>query len=117
MATAPVCPLESFSRGFAKPRESAIQRVGISPPRLRGEVGICALFAQIPGEGSSPQALSRKSELVETPPHPDPLHSPSKTGVNALMASGERGQHRRPTRDCPGLARKDRAGIIQKALC
>ena len=32
----------------------------------------------------------RESELVETPLHPDPLHSPSKTGVNALMASGER---------------------------
>jgi hypothetical protein len=58
--------------------------------RKRGEVGICALFAQIPGEGASPQALSRKSKLVETPPHPDPLHSPPKTGVNALMASGER---------------------------
>jgi hypothetical protein len=27
---------------------------------------------------------------VERPPHPNPLHSPSKTGVNALMASGER---------------------------
>src|SRR5262252_6875435 len=28
-------------------------------------------------------------------PHPDPLHSPSKTGVNALMAGGEREQRRR----------------------
>jgi ATP-dependent DNA helicase UvrD/PcrA len=37
------------------------------------------------GEGASPQP-----ELVERPPHPDPLHSPLKTGVNALMASGER---------------------------
>jgi hypothetical protein len=33
----------------------------------------------------------RESEPVERPPHPDPLHSPS-TGVNALMASGEREQ-------------------------
>jgi hypothetical protein len=65
-----------------------------------GEVGICALFAQIPGEGASPQAqtgrkgsrLSHKFRLAEVPPHPDPLHSPSKTGVNALMASGEREQ-------------------------
>jgi hypothetical protein len=24
------------------------------------------------------------------PPHPDLLHSPSKTGVNALMARGEK---------------------------
>ena len=30
-----------------------------------------------------------ESEPMERPP-PDPLHSPSKTGVNALMASGER---------------------------
>jgi len=36
----------------------------------------------------------RESELVETPPHPDLLHSPSKTGVNALMASGEK-EHKR----------------------
>ena len=54
-----------------------------------------ASFALIPGEGASPQALSRESERVETPPHPDPLHSPSKTGVNALMASGEREKKRR----------------------
>jgi hypothetical protein len=42
----------------------------------------------------------RESELVEAPPHQAeswfsvlpccPLHSPSKTGVNALMASGAR---------------------------
>jgi len=43
----------------------------------------------------------RESELVETPPHPDPLHSPSKTGVNALMANGERAQRRRATFDSP----------------
>jgi ABC-type nitrate/sulfonate/bicarbonate transport system permease component len=30
------------------------------------------------------------SEPAESPPHPIPLQSPSKTGVNALMASGER---------------------------
>ena len=28
--------------------------------------------------------------LAEAPPHPDLLHSPSKTGVNALMACGEK---------------------------
>src|ERR1700680_1238042 len=28
--------------------------------------------------------------LVEGPPHPDLLHSPSKTGVNALVARGEK---------------------------
>jgi hypothetical protein len=28
--------------------------------------------------------------LAEAPPHPDLLHSPSKTGVNALMARGEK---------------------------
>jgi ATP-dependent helicase/nuclease subunit A len=49
--------------------------VGVAPtsPRLRGEVGICALAAQIPGEGASPQTLRGESELAETPPHPDPL--------------------------------------------
>ena len=54
-----------------------------------------------------------ESEPVETPPHPDPLHSPSigsrlrraqwqaPTGVNALMASGEREQRRRATCNRP----------------
>jgi hypothetical protein len=28
--------------------------------------------------------------LAEPPPHPDLLHSPSQTGVNVLMASGEK---------------------------
>jgi urease accessory protein len=44
---------------------------------------------------------------VERPPHPDPLHSPSKTGVNALMASGERGKKVGANMlflDAPGLA-------------
>ena len=31
-----------------------------------------------------------KLRLAEAPPHPDLLHSPSQTGVNALMASGEK---------------------------
>jgi hypothetical protein len=31
-----------------------------------------------------------KSGFVETPPHPNLLRGPSKTGVNALMASGEK---------------------------
>src|ERR1700720_721665 len=61
-----------------------------SLPRLRGGEGW--------GRGRGPP---RESELVERPPHPDPLHSPSQTKgrsrpsstgfcVNALMASGER---------------------------
>src|ERR1700730_17590894 len=33
---------------------------------------------------------SERLRLVERPPHPDLLHSPSKTGVNALMARGEK---------------------------
>jgi hypothetical protein len=28
--------------------------------------------------------------LAEAPPHPDLLHRPSQTGVNALMACGEK---------------------------
>jgi hypothetical protein len=31
-----------------------------------------------------------KLRLAEAPPHPDLLHSPSKTGVNALVARGEK---------------------------
>jgi hypothetical protein len=31
-----------------------------------------------------------KLRLAEAPPHPDLLHSPSQTGVNALMARGEK---------------------------
>ena len=78
-----------------------------SDSRLRGEVGICALSALIPGEGASPRVgasrqgaiIINESALVERPPHPDPLHSPSKTGVNALLASGEREKSARPSAD------------------
>src|SRR5450756_2842104 len=49
-------------------------------PRLRGEVGAKRRV----------RGPLRESELVEAPPHPNPLHSPSQTGVNALMASGAR---------------------------
>jgi FAD:protein FMN transferase len=42
---------------------------------------------------------SSYAEPVERPPHTDPLHSPSKTGVNALMASGEREQRARGADD------------------
>src|SRR5580704_15438781 len=33
---------------------------------------------------------SEPLRIAETPPHPDLLHSPSKTGVNALVARGEK---------------------------
>src|SRR5258705_4282126 len=56
------------------------------------KVVICALFAQIPGEGASPRVCG---EAPHPDPDPDPLHSPSKTGVNALTASGVREQRRR----------------------
>jgi nitrogen fixation protein FixH len=76
----------------AVPAQAGQSHVGaaLTSPRSRGEVGICALVAQIPGEGASPQALNGEFALAERPPHPNPLDSPSKTGVNALMASGER---------------------------
>jgi len=32
----------------------------------------------------------RKLRLAAAPPHPDLLHSPSQTGVDALMARGEK---------------------------
>src|SRR5580704_17235967 len=56
-------------------------------PRLREEVERA--------ERARVRGRFRESEPVETPPHPDPLHSPSKTGVNALKASGEREPKRR----------------------
>src|SRR5207302_173775 len=46
-------------------------------PRLRGEVGL-STRARNPGEGDSP-----RTELLESPPHPDPYPDP-------LPASGER---------------------------
>ena len=48
------------------------------------------------GEKVGMRGRFHKLRLVEAPPHPGPLHSPSKTGVNALTASGEREQKRRP---------------------
>ena len=64
-------------------------RLYFSLPRLRGRVG---------------RGPFRESEPEEAAPRPDPLRSPSKTGVNALMASGERGQTRRAR--CDGLGAK-----------
>jgi hypothetical protein len=52
-------------------------------PHLRGE-------ANRAKRGRARRPL-HKLELLEAPP--DPFHSPSQTGVNALMASGE-GEHR-----------------------
>jgi hypothetical protein len=89
------------STGF----ESALLRHAraeiLTSPRKRGEVGICALFAQIPGEGVSPQAQtgrkgskpSHKFRLAEMPPQPDPL-----------PASGEREQRPAPRRDAEAVA-------------
>jgi hypothetical protein len=37
-----------------------------------------------------------KLRLAERPPHPDLLHSPSKTGVNALMTRAEKETALRP---------------------
>jgi hypothetical protein len=56
-------------------------------PRTQGEVR---------AERARVRGRFRESELVEAAPHPDPLHSPSKTGVNALKASGEREKRRHP---------------------
>src|SRR5215471_8649010 len=60
-----------------------------------------------PGEGASPQP-----EHLERPPHPDPLHSPSKTGVNALMASGGREKRRRARCNCPALKKGETLKLI-----
>src|SRR5580704_17893984 len=34
---------------------------------------------------------SERLRIAEAPPHPDLLHSPSQTGVDALLARGEKG--------------------------
>ena len=54
----------------------------------------------------------RESEPVDSSPHPDPLHSPSQTGVNALMASGER---EKCPAAFPGLTRRRAIRIVAAA--
>jgi hypothetical protein len=58
-------------------------------PSWTGEVGICVSPRKFRVRGPLRES-EPMSEQVERPPHPIPLHSPSKTGVNALKASGER---------------------------
>ena len=60
---------------------SMLRVPSFTSPRLRGEVG----SQSDPWEGATPSAPA-----MERRPHPDPLHSPSKTSVNALMARGAR---------------------------
>jgi acyl-CoA synthetase (AMP-forming)/AMP-acid ligase II len=91
------------------PFEAGQSHVGaaLTSPRLRGEVGplptpppIRGRVGRGPGEGASPQVLSRASELAETPPHPIPL-----------PASGEREyQAARPRLDLASLASCVRLG-------
>jgi hypothetical protein len=60
-----------------------------SDSRLRGEGHTVQGQTRL-GAGEGPLHDSERLRLAERPPHPDPLHSPSQTGVNALMASGAR---------------------------
>jgi hypothetical protein len=53
----------------------------LASPRLRGEVGICALVAQILGEGAAPQGLSGQICACGNAPSPHP--SPRKRGEGA----------------------------------
>src|SRR5271169_1329814 len=62
----------------------------LTSPRLRGEVGL----QSNPGEGDSPQ-----TELVESPPHPNPGSNP---GQAPLPASGEREKGRPKNICCVG---------------
>ncbi|HMA71138.1 MAG TPA: enoyl-CoA hydratase/isomerase family protein [Xanthobacteraceae bacterium] len=73
--------VDAILAAFAEP-VAATATDAFTSPRLRGEVDR-AKRGRVRGP-------VRESEPVESPPHPGPLHSPSKTGVNALMASGER---------------------------
>src|SRR5258708_24126944 len=61
------------------------------------------------GERVGVRGALRESEPCGRPPHPSPLHSPSKTGVNALMASGEREQAAAGGQVIPSHARKRRS--------
>jgi hypothetical protein len=62
------------------------------------------------GEKVGMRGPFHKLRLAEKPLYPDPLHSPSKTGVNALMARGEREQKRHAMCDSPALAGEGRGG-------
>jgi len=86
-------------------------------PRSRGEVapGPPALAGEGWGRVRGPL---HESEPVEAPPHPDPLHSPSKTGVNALMASGERERAAAAERaNVPVAARSEHSSRPPKNIC
>ncbi len=108
-------------RGFHGPQRlqcaAARRRRAVFCRTQVGGGGRGAYESELRGEGTF---TLRESALVETPPHPDPLHSPSigsrrslpsgrpeagpggpaqwqaPTGVNALMASGEREQKAAP---------------------
>src|SRR5215831_3747565 len=88
----------------------------LTSPRVRGEVGPSLPSPARGGGYGGGRVKGRlsESELVEAPPHPDPLHSPSKTGVNALMASGEREQRRRAASDAqrPPVGERGRNVLI-----
>jgi hypothetical protein len=60
---------------------------------------MCESDNRVRGEGQVHRARSELGtvrgrsptlRLAARPPHPDLLHSPSQTGVNALMARGEK---------------------------
>jgi thiamine biosynthesis lipoprotein ApbE len=97
------CELNRRSAGiFDIAVAPALQRLGLLPgaspsPRLRGEGRGGGAFPQVQtlqrgGDFAGTKTRTGIGATVERPPHPDPLRSPSKTGVNALMASGEREQ-------------------------
>jgi thiamine biosynthesis lipoprotein ApbE len=109
------CDLHRRSAGiFDLSIAPALQRLGLLPgaspsPRLRGEGRREGAFPQVQtlqrgGDFAGAETRTGIGATAERPPHPDPLRSPSNgsrlwrarrqapTGVNALMASGEREQ-------------------------
>src|SRR5712691_5950623 len=72
--------LASLHAGDKSSGAIAGSAAGSTSPRLRGEVGLRAL-ARNPGEGDSP-----RTELLESPPHPNPL--PPSGEREIVRASG-----------------------------
>jgi enoyl-CoA hydratase/carnithine racemase len=92
--------------------ELAGPAAAFTSPRSQGEVD-----PSLPSRAGGREGKGRvrgplpKPEPVDRPPHPDPLHSPSKTGVNALMASGEREKGVGPFSGSPPRGKAEQGAI------
>jgi hypothetical protein len=77
----------NFCSGVVTPTLAAIaEQCGFPRPAC----GERATLADRKPDLGAVRGRFHKLRLAERPPHPDLLHSPSQTGVNALMACGEK---------------------------